>query len=220
MSYTTLLRPTSGSRLLDRSANTQIGSTTANVSRHCSINIGIIGIRRGTDQGRCGHDLTRLAIAALYDLQIEPGFLHFRAGRRRTDAFDGGDGAIAYRADRQHARAHRFAVDVHGACAALRDAATKLRSGQTEDVTKHPEQRHVGWSIKRFLFTVDRQFCHGMIRYVRRSPQVARAGANFISLSDASATIRLTKSPAFGISWTNPIVSPTVTLAVSKSSNV
>jgi hypothetical protein len=47
--------------------------------------------------------LTRLAIAALYDLQIEPGFLHSRARRRRTDAFDGGDGAVPYRANRQHA---------------------------------------------------------------------------------------------------------------------
>src|SRR5258708_27221017 len=123
--------------------------------------MGIMLVGGGSGEGGWGHDRTGLAIAALYDLQIEPGFLHSRARRRRTDAFDGGDGAVAYRANRQHARAHRLAIDVHGACAALRNAAAKLCSGQTENVTKHPEQWHLGWSIKRFLFTVDRQVCHG-----------------------------------------------------------
>src|SRR5258708_12491552 len=142
--HTTLLRLTSGSCLLDRSANTYIGSTTADISRHRGIDIGIIGIDYGGEQGRCSHDLARLAIAALDHFKIKPGLLHFRAGRRPTDAFDCGHAALPYPAHRHHARAHRLAVDVHGACAALRYAATKLRSGQTEDVTKHPEQPHVG----------------------------------------------------------------------------
>jgi hypothetical protein len=83
---------------------------------------------------------------------------------RFADALNGGDGAITHGADRQHAGTHRLAVDMRRARAALSDAATKLRSGQTEDVTKHPEQRHIGWSIKRLLFTVDRQVCHGCLR--------------------------------------------------------
>src|SRR5260221_13628510 len=96
--HTTLLRLTSGSCLLDRSANTHIGSTTAAISRHRGIDIGIIGIDYGGEQGRCSHDLARPARAALDHFKFKPGLLHFRAGARRPDAFDGGEAALTERA--------------------------------------------------------------------------------------------------------------------------
>src|SRR6185436_17348670 len=49
----------------------------------------------------------------------------------------------ADRRDRQHAGAHGLPVEVHGAGAALRHAASELRPGEPQDVTKHPQQRHV-----------------------------------------------------------------------------
>src|SRR5437016_3942933 len=42
---------------------------------------------------------------------------------------------------RHRARANRLAVDVHGACAALRDAAAVFRSGQSGLLTQRPEER-------------------------------------------------------------------------------
>ncbi len=50
-----------------------------------------------------------------------------------TAAFD--------RLDRQHAGAHRLAVDMDGAGAALREAAAELRSFEREIVAQHVEQR-------------------------------------------------------------------------------
>ena len=43
------------------------------------------------EQRRGGHDLTRLAIAALNDLEIEPRLLDFLSCRRVADRLDGGD---------------------------------------------------------------------------------------------------------------------------------
>src|SRR5262249_677927 len=46
-------------------------------------------------------------------------------------------------------------VDMHGAGAALRDAAAEFGAGHSEDVAQHPEQGHVGGGIERFGFAVD-----------------------------------------------------------------
>jgi hypothetical protein len=51
--------------------------------------------------------------------EIDPGLLHFCADRRGADTFNGSDGAIAHRADRQRAGSHRFAVDMDRAGAAV-----------------------------------------------------------------------------------------------------
>src|SRR6516165_9444400 len=84
---------------LDRLANADIGAATADVACHGSVDVGIIRIWRGREQSRRRHDLTRLAIAALNDFQIEPRPLNLGARWRRADAFDRGDDAIADRTD-------------------------------------------------------------------------------------------------------------------------
>ena len=53
-----------------------------------------------------------------------------------------GDGPTGHGSGRPHTRAHRLAVDQHGASAALRHAATELGAGQGEHVAQHPEGRH------------------------------------------------------------------------------
>jgi hypothetical protein len=52
--------------------------------------------------------------------------------------------AVADRTDQQQAGAHGFAVEVHRAGAALRDAAAEFRAGQPQDVAQYPEKRHIG----------------------------------------------------------------------------
>src|ERR1700738_3906400 len=89
-------RLASGSRLLDRRANPHIGAAAADISRHRSVDVGIIRIGRGCEQGRGRHDLAGLAIAALDHFEIEPRLLHLGAGSRGADTFDGGDGAVAH----------------------------------------------------------------------------------------------------------------------------
>ena len=53
-----------------------------------------------------------------------------------------------------HERTAR-AVEVHGARAALADAAAELRALEVEHVAQHPEQRHVRRDVHRRGFPVD-----------------------------------------------------------------
>ncbi|MGY4485010.1 hypothetical protein ACVWWR_004201 [Bradyrhizobium sp. LM3.2] len=50
---------------------------------------------------------------------------------------------------------------MHGAGAALRDAAAELGAGHSEDVAQYPQQRHFRWRVERFRFAVDGENnCH------------------------------------------------------------
>ncbi len=60
-----------------------------------SVGCGLLAEQRGG-----GHDLARLAVAALHDLVVEPGLLHPGAGRRRADRLDGRDLGRADAVDR------------------------------------------------------------------------------------------------------------------------
>ena len=55
-----------------------------------------------------------------------------------ADAFDRRDRTRADRRHRRHARAHRFAVEVHSARAALGHAAAELRPREVQDVAQRP----------------------------------------------------------------------------------
>src|ERR1700730_450355 len=140
---------------LDRFTDADIGAAATDVSCHRSINVGIVRMWRGSEQRRCRHDLTRLAIAALDDFQVQPSLLYPRSCGRGADALDRGDGAIADRADGQETRTQRFAIDMHGAGAALGDAAAEFGAGHAEHIAQHPKQRRVSGPIEGSVFTVD-----------------------------------------------------------------
>ncbi len=103
-----------------------------------------------------------LAVAALHHVDIEPGFLDALARwRLRATASMVVIGFLADGAHRQHARAHRLAVEVHRAGAALRDAAAELGAGQADDVAQDPEQRHVLGGVEGMGLAVDVEIDHG-----------------------------------------------------------
>ncbi|MGF6378650.1 hypothetical protein OKW31_001563 [Paraburkholderia atlantica] len=60
----------------------------------------------------------------------------------------------------KHARTHRDAVEVHGACAALRNPAAELGAGQSDNIAKDPEQRHVISCVDGMSCVVDVQANH------------------------------------------------------------
>src|SRR6202011_2203870 len=74
--------------LLDRFANADIGPAAADVAGHRVVDIGIGRMRVAGEERRSGHDLARLAVAALNDLPVEPGLLDLGACRRRADRLD------------------------------------------------------------------------------------------------------------------------------------
>ena len=62
--------------LFDGFANAHIGAAAADVAGHCRVDVRVVGTWCRRQQRRCGHDLPGLAIAALNDFKVEPGFLH------------------------------------------------------------------------------------------------------------------------------------------------
>src|SRR5882724_5743472 len=115
------------------------------------------------EQCRCRHDLTRLAVAALHDLEVEPRLLYLLAGRRLPDRLDGGDFLAGGRGHRGNTRADRLAVELHGAGPAQRHAAAELRAGQADDIAQRPQDRHVRGHVHGLVLTVDVEGDHGRV---------------------------------------------------------
>src|SRR5262249_60434866 len=69
-----------------------IGAAAANVPRQRLVNIGVGGRRYLREQRGGSHDLAGLAVAALNDLQVEPGLLNPLAGGGGADSSSLRDG--------------------------------------------------------------------------------------------------------------------------------
>src|SRR4030081_3512672 len=82
--------------------------------------------------------ICRLAVAALDDLMVKPGFLDLGACRRVADRLDCRDLGFAETFDAGDAGTRRDAINMYGARAALRDAAPEFGAGHTEYVSQHP----------------------------------------------------------------------------------
>ena len=100
---------------LQRAAAADVGDARIDV---------VIG-RRGVlcEERSRGHDHAGLAVAALRNVELRPGLLHRMVAVFRQ-SLDGGDFlACLYGVGWIDAGPDRIAVDVHGACAALGNAA-------------------------------------------------------------------------------------------------
>src|SRR6266540_3071466 len=146
--------------LLDCLANARIGATAADVARHCRVDVRVVGAWCRCQQRRGGHDLPGLAIAALNNFKVQPGFLHLGASCSSTDGFNRRYATFSDRPNRHPAGPHRRAFQMYGARAAQRNAASELRSREGEYVAKDPEQRHVRRNIDAARFAVDIQCDH------------------------------------------------------------
>src|SRR5467141_3862357 len=104
-------------------ADTLICPAAAHVAGHRLIDVVVSWLRSSGQQCRGRHDLARLTVAALHDVELEPGLLKSLSDRCFSNCFNRGDGLPTDGTNRRHARADRYAVDVHGAGAAQGDAA-------------------------------------------------------------------------------------------------
>src|SRR5215471_15546008 len=114
-----------------------IGSASTDVG-HGLIDVLVGWLRRSFEQRRGGHDLSRLAIAALGHVDRRPGLLHgMRAGGR--ESLDGHDPvARLHVSDANGAGALHLVIDVHGAGATLRDPAAVFRAGEADLLADDP----------------------------------------------------------------------------------
>ncbi len=61
---------------MDGSTDTLIGSTAAYVAAHRIIDVSVRGMRRLFQESDSGHDLPRLAVTALHDIECNPCLVH------------------------------------------------------------------------------------------------------------------------------------------------
>ena len=114
-----------------RRADALVGAAAADVG-HRRVDVGVARLRVLPEQRRRRHDLARLAVAALRHVELRPGLLH-RVRAVARQALDGDDPVGRPSAAHRHAQERcDLAVDVHGAGAALRDAAAVLGAGEPD----------------------------------------------------------------------------------------
>jgi len=135
-------------------ADPDVGPAAADVAGHRGIDVVVCRVGLGFEERDRGHDLARLAVPALDDVGLVPRALH-RVRAVVRDPLDGRDLACADGRHRRHARAHRLAVEVNRARAALGHPASELRPHQTDDIPQYPQQGHLRRSVDVTYRTVD-----------------------------------------------------------------
>ena len=123
---------------MDRLANARIGAAAADVG-HRLVNLCVAWAARFFDERDSGHDLSGLAISTLWYLRGDPCLLH---GMQRSvggfEAFNRGNRFACDVADGDAARTGGFAINMDGARAARRDAATEFCARQTKLFANNP----------------------------------------------------------------------------------
>src|SRR6266850_2701968 len=138
---------------MHRAAEPLIGAATADIGE-IGVDIGVGRVRIGLEIGRRRHDLAGLAVTALRDLFAQPRLLHRMLAVGR-EPLDSGDLLPCDGSDRHRAGANGLAVHMHGASAALGDAAAEFRSGQSELLPQDPEKRRIVLDIELMRGPVD-----------------------------------------------------------------
>ena len=155
-------------RAFDGGENAVIGSAAADISIHVFDDLLPGRLRRLRKQFRRRHDLSGLAVPALRHLLLDPGHLQ-RVVAVVGETLDGRDASSLDRGDGELAGLRRVTIDMHGAGAALADAAAELGAGQPKVLAEHPEQGRIGIDIHLFALSIDPEgiACHNIKRLTR-----------------------------------------------------
>src|ERR1700738_4763625 len=114
--------------LFDSGPDSLIGTTATNVARHPRIDVGIAGVRVARQQRGCGHNLARLAVAALNSFEIEPRLLNPSASRRFADRLDSCYIPAEGNSHRSDAGADRPTIEMYRASTAKPETTAEFRS--------------------------------------------------------------------------------------------
>lgn len=135
--------------------NPSICTAATNITRHARIDVRIRWIGDIIKQRSRAHHLAGLAVAALWHVVLQPCLLYWvisvfgQAFYRCDRAVAGGNGLY-----RHLAGAHRYAVDVNSAGAALANPTAKFCTDVAELIADGPEKWGFGVYVYLVGFTV------------------------------------------------------------------
>ena len=145
---------------MNRAPDSRIGSAPADIAGHGFINIGVGRRRILRQQNRRAHNLTRLAVAALRDVNFYPRALE-RMRPIARQPFDGFDLFPLGTRNRRHTRAHCLPFQMNRAGAAQRHSAAILRARQLQVFPQDPQQGRGRHCVNLNFFPVHRESDHG-----------------------------------------------------------
>src|SRR6266536_1903798 len=126
---------------LDRAENADMRAAAAQVAGQGFFDLAVGRLGVLVEQSLGAHDHAVDTVAALHGLFIDEGLLELVHLFGGAQTFEGGDRAVLSGADLGHAGTDGIAVHDDGAGAALRHAATILRSVELEIVAQNVKQR-------------------------------------------------------------------------------
>src|SRR4029077_5208350 len=132
----------------------RVGPAPAEVAAHGVVDVGVGGPRGLPQEHGGGHDLARLAVAALRYVRLDPRHLQ-RVPQIGGQALDRHHLRARGTPHRRDTRTNGLAVEVDGAGTAQGHAASELGAGEAQRFAEDPEQRRVGGDVHRVVPTVD-----------------------------------------------------------------
>src|SRR4029077_10364700 len=157
----------------DRLADSNVGHAAANTASHHRVEVLVGRIREVLEQRGGLHDLSRLAVAALRNLQLEPRGLQWMFALW-IETFNRRDPCSRDRTNRRNAGARCASFHMHGASAAKTDSATEFRSSETKLVSDYPQQGRVVRTTRRNGAAVEIECGHDSLGSSRFRSMVCR----------------------------------------------
>src|SRR5580700_8565867 len=133
---------------LDGFAYSDVSHAAADIPGHYGVDVAVTGVGIIPQQRGCLHDLSRLAVPALRNLQLKPGNLQGMPPLR-IEPLNGRDLRGGDRAKWGDAGSRRASFHMHRAGATKTDPTAEFGSGKTEFVADYPEQGRVIRTVHR-----------------------------------------------------------------------
>src|SRR5258708_32715795 len=144
---------------MDGPSYARVGTAAADVAGHGFVNISVGGLGIFFQQDGCTHDLSGLAVAALRNVDFDPGALH-RVGVVGGEALSGCDMLAFDAGQRRDTGADGATVEMDSAGAAECHAAAEFCPGQTKRIANDPQQRRGGIVIHGNRFSIQGEGSH------------------------------------------------------------
>jgi hypothetical protein len=133
---------------LDGFSDSRVSHTAADIPGHDGVDVAIAGVGIILQQRGCLHDLSRLAVSTLRNLQLKPCRLE-RMLALWIEPFDGRDPHSRDGTEGGDAGPRRASFHMHRAGAAKSNPATEFGARETNFVADYPEQWRVIRTVHR-----------------------------------------------------------------------